>query len=528
MPAPPSSAKASADYGLLRAGSVVGGFTVLVRVLGLLRDIVIANVFGTSAQLDAFLVALRIPNLPRRLFAEGAFLQCFVPVLSEYHARRSLSEVRQLVARVAGSLTAVLLPITLLAMLGAHWLGFLFAPGLAAQAEAGHALVTQMLRITMPYLPLISLVALCAGVFNVYGRFALAAVTPAWFNISLILAALGLAPLLETPVMALAWGVLAAGVMQLLFQMPLMMRLGMLRLPVVAPQDTGVRRIARLMLPVMFGASVTQINLLVSTMLASFLVAGSISWLYYADRLVSLPVGIFAYALAAVLLPRLSHSHAHSDSRTFSVTIDQVLRLSLLLIAPATLAMYMLSVPLVATLFDHGSMRHDDVLAVAAALQALVLTMPGVAAIRVLSPAFFARQDTRTPVRVGIISVLVNLVFSLLLIESLAHVGLALATSIAALTQGGLLLYYLWRRQIWHPHPGWVTFGARLLLACVALACALYWLVPVAGDWLSAGLWQRVLWMGAVVTGGLLLYCLTLILLGYTPQRMLREFRRIL
>ena len=524
----PENGTPEREGSLARAGSLVASMTMVSRVLGLVRDVVIASVFGARPEADAFFVAFKIPNFFRRLFAEGAFSQGFVPVLAEYRTTRSGAEVRRLIGRVAGLLGIVLLVLTVLGVFGADFVISLFAPGFGDEADSGdspgrRALAVEMLRITFPYLLLISLTALCGGVLNTFGRFAVPAFTPVWLNVALIAAALGLAPRLDEPVLALAWGVLIAGILQLMFQFPALARIRMLAVPTIAPRDPGVRQILRLMLPAAFGASVSQINLLVDTLLASFLAAGSISWLYYADRLMELPLGIFAIALATVLLPRLSASHARGDRAAFSLALDQGLRLGLLLTLPAAIALLVLAGPLIATLFHYGAMQQSDVHAAAGALQAYSLGLIGFTGVKILASGFFSRQDTRTPVRIAVIAVVTNVVLNLLLIGPLAHVGLALATSIAALLNAGLLLRGLLLGDHWQRQSGWPAFLARLAAACGGLAAVLLLVSPGIADWLAADIGARALWMAGLIALGVITYFIVLALTGLGPRRLWRD-----
>jgi putative peptidoglycan lipid II flippase len=319
--------------------------------------------------------------------------------------------------------------------------------------------------------------------------------------------------------------VLIAGIVQLLFQFPALARIRMLAVPRVAPGDPGVRRVVRLMLPAAFGASVGQINLLLDTLLASLLTAGSISWLYYADRLMELPLGIFAIALATVLLPRLSGSHASGDRDGFSAALDQGMRLGLLLTLPAATALVVLAEPLVATLFHYGAMGDADVRAAAMALRAYALGLIGFTGVKILAPGFFARQDTRTPVRIALVAMAVNLVLNLALILPLAHVGLALATSVAALVNAALLLRGLLREGVWTLAPGWGAFSARMVAACSVLAGVLLWLAPGSDVWLAAGVFDRVRWISGLVVAGMVLYFGVLAVTGLGPRRLLAMFR---
>ena len=346
--------------GLLRSSAVVGTMTTISRVLGLLRDVVIAAFIGASANADAFFIAFKIPNFLRRLFAEGAFSQAFVPVLADYKKAGSAAAVKALVDRVAGVLGGSLLFITALSMLAAPLVTTIFAPGFVGQPEK-FLLTTEMIRITFPYLFLISMTGFCGAILNSYGRFAVPAFTPVFLNLSLIFAALVAAPWFEEPVFALAWGVLLAGVVQLLFQLPSLYKLDLVPRPIWDSSDEGVRRIVKLMVPALFGVSVSQINLLLDTVLASFLPTGSISWLYYSDRLAELPLGIFGIAIATVILPNLSAHRAAARETSFSATLDWALRWVLLIGVPSALALILLAKPILITLFEYGALNARDV-----------------------------------------------------------------------------------------------------------------------------------------------------------------------
>ncbi|MAB42756.1 MAG: murein biosynthesis integral membrane protein MurJ [Pseudomonadales bacterium] len=505
---------------LLRSGMVVSVMTLLSRVLGMVRDIVVAAYFGSQSEADAFFIAFKIPNFLRRLFAEGAFAQAFVPVLSEYRTKFTLAQVRQLVDRVTGTLGLTLAGITALGVAGAPVLITLFAPGFHDDA-AKLALATDMLRITFPYLFLISLTALCGSILNSYGRFAVPAFTPVLLNVSMIGATLCLTPYFDQPIMALAWGVFIAGVAQLLFQLPFLAQIKLLPVPRPNRKDPGVKRIMTLMIPALFGVSVSQINLLLDTVLASFLQTGSISWLYYADRLSELPLGAFGIAIGTVILPALSRQHAGEDLKAFGRTLDWAVRMVLLVGVPAALALLLLSEPLIATLFHYGAMTDADVGQSAAALRAYAIGVMTFMLIKVLAPGYFARQDTKTPVRIAIICMVANMGLNLLLIWPLQHVGLALATSLSALLNAGLLWWGLRRDGVYHAQPGWPRFALRLVLATAAMAALLIWLVPATPDWLAWG-WQRKAWeMTLLVVGGMLVYLAVLFALGLR----LRELR---
>ncbi len=486
---------------MLRSAATVGVATTSSRVLGYVRDTVIATTFGAGPAADAFFVAFRIPNFLRRLFAEGAFSQAFVPVLSEYRTTRDPADVRDLVAHTLGTLGLVLLGVTLLAVAAAPLLVWLLAPGFGDDPQRS-ALTTTLLRITFWYLPLVSLAAAVGGVLNTFGRYFVPALTPLFLNLAMIGAAVWLAPRLDVPVLALAIGVVIGGLLQLLWQLPALATLGNLARPRVSFSHPGVRRILRLMGPGVFGSSVAQVNLMFDTVVASFLVTGSVSWLYYADRLMEFPLGVLAIAFATVILPRLSRQHASGDGEAFSGTLDWGLRWVLLVGAPAAAALFILAGPLLGTLFGYGAF---DVHSVHMARQALWAFAPGLLAfmaIKVLAPGYYARQDTRSPVRIGVLAMLVNMALTLVLVWPLRHAGLAAATSLAAYLNAILLLRGLLRGGAYRPRPGWGLFASRVALATAAMS-ALLWLGAGPLDaWLALGPGGRVARLGVWVAAG--------------------------
>ena len=499
---PPQTNISPPHRGLMRSGLVVSAMTMLSRVMGLVRDVVVATFLGAGNGSDAFFVAFKIPNFLRRLFAEGAFNQAFVPVLSEYSTQRTKQEIRELLNAVAGSLTAILALITALAMLGAPWLVWVFAPGFGRDPEK-LAMTADMLRLTFPYLLLISLTAFSGSVLNTWNRFAVPAFTPVLLNISLIGAALLLMPLMEEPAMALAWGVLIAGTAQLAFQVPFLLRLGLLPTPWPDFAHEGVRRILKLMAPALFGVSVSQINLLLDTVLASLLAAGSVSWLYYSDRLVELPLGVFGVAIGTIILPALSKRHAERSTEHFSAMLDWAIRVVLLLGVPAALALAVLAEPFLITLFHYGAMTDNDIQMAAMSLRAYAFGLVAFMLIKVLAPGFFARQDTKTPVKVGIVAMIANMLFNLILIWPLAHAGLALATALSAFLNAGLLGYLLYRQNVLVFQPGWRRYAVQLVGGSALMSAVLYSISPDWQVWLDFGLWQRIYWVtGLIVLGG--------------------------
>lgn len=492
--------------------------TLISRLMGFARDILFANLFGVNAATDAFFVAFKIPNFLRRLFAEGAFAHAFVPVLADYKSKGSHAALKLFIDRTAGSLALVLTLLTLIGIIAAPVLIMLFAPGFLWEGNQ-YQLAVQLLQITFPYLLFISLTAFAGGILNAHGKFAIPAFTPVFLNICMIIAAIWLAPLMAEPVTALAWGVFIAGVVQLLFQIPALIRLGLMPTPRLGFKDAGVRRMMGLMLPAIFGVSVVQINLLVDTLFASFLPSGSVSWLYYSDRLVEFPIGIFGVALSTVILPHLAKHHADDDQQAFSQALDWGLKWVLLIGLPATLGLTLLAEPLLSTLFQYNEFGASDVQMAAKSLAAFSLGLLAFILIKVLVPGFTSRHDTRTPVRLGIYSMLCNLVLNLALIAPLAHAGPALATSLAAYLNAGWLLLLLIKQQIYQPIGQWWPFLARVVLANTAMAFFLYYFTE-ADLWLNWNLSQRSLQLALMIGLAMLVYALALVLLGFRPRQL--------
>ena len=509
--------------GLLASTAVVATMTMLSRVLGLVRDVVIARMLGASAGADAFFVALKIPNFLRRLFAEGAFNQAFVPVLSEYRSNGSMAATKLLVDRVAGTLGGTLVLVTLVGVLAAPAIIWVFAPGFGDD-PAKRALTVEMLRLTFPYLFFIALTAFAGGILNSWNRFAVPAFTPVLLNLSLIGCALFLAPHFaeERMAVALAWGVLIAGVVQLLFQLPFLARLNLMPIPRMGWRDPGVRKIMKLMAPALFGASVYQLNSLVNTILASMLETGSVTWLYYTDRLIELPLGIFAVAIGTVILPSLSSKHADASPEAFSRTLDWAIRMVLLIGLPAALALFALAEPLLSTLFQYGEFSAFDVTKTAASLRAYSAGLLAAMLIKVLAPGFYARQDTRTPVRIGVLAMLANMLLGALLVWEWRHVGLASAMALSAWLNAGLLYLGLRRSGVYQPLSGWALQWLRMLLAGAAMVAACYWLSLQTTVWNEAGVWPRVGWLSLIVAAGVAIYLSSLVVLGLRVRHLRR------
>ena len=511
-----SPTKKPNSLSLLRSGVLVSICTFLSRILGLVRDAALASVLGASGSADAFFVAFKIPNFFRRLFAEGAFSQAFVPVLSDYRVKETQAEVRALVAAVTGSLSLVLLCVTALFMLCAPWVVYVFAPGFVDDA-AQAALASELLVITFPYLLFISLTALAGGILNAHGEYAVPAITPIFLNISLIVATLVFARSAAQAEVAVAWGVFFAGLIQLMFQVPFLARLKLLPMPRLGFSHPGVKRILLLIGPALFGVSVGQINLLLDTVLASFLETGSITWLYLSDRLYELPLGIFAIAISTVILPSLSRSFSGGEASRFSETMDWALRVLLLIAVPSSLALFMLAEPLIATIFYRGELTVNDVHKAAQSLQAYSLGLVFMMLIKVLAPGYYARQDTKTPVKIGIIAMVSNMVFNLILVWPLGHVGLALATSLSAALNAFLLWYGLHKSKHHIFTPQWRVILRILVSATLALAACLYGYQQLAWQWTQMSDIHRVANTLLIVVSGVGVYALVAFVAGLRP-----------
>lgn len=548
---------------LLRSTALVSAMTFMSRISGFVRDQVYAITFGASPAMDAFFVAFRIPNFLRRLSAEGSFSLAFVPVLSEYKETRRHAEVKELVDRVTGTLMAALLLLTGIAVLCAPWVIGVFAPGYDCN-PAQHRLASDLLRITFPYLFFISLASLAGGILNSYHRFAVPALSPVLLNIAMIAAALGLAPLFAKPVEGLAWGVLLAGLLQLAVQLPALKRLGLLPRPRCPAGHTGVRKIFKLMVPTLFGSSVAQVNLLFDTIVATFLLSGSVTWLYFTDRLLEFPLGMFGVAIGTVILPHLSSRHASTDKEGFSKGLDWGLRLGLLIGVPACIGLVLTALPLFSTLFQHGAFTARDAEMSALSLRALALGLPAFLLVKVLAPGFYARQDTRTPVKAAVVSLLANVIFTILLLAGLlyltplgeaaraaaagplaatveacrqgissllpanlvgplsrmpgAHASLALASALAGWLNAGQLWWYLRRDGVFHAQPGWRRFAMQLSVAGVAMIVVLVLLLSLWQDWTAWPTFERIWKLVVLIAAAAAAYAGALLATGFRPR----------
>jgi putative peptidoglycan lipid II flippase len=521
---------------LLNALAKVGSMTFISRILGFVRDTLIARVFGAGMLSDAFIVAFKIPNLLRRVSAEGAFSQAFVPILAEYKSQRSFDETKSLINRVATWLGIILVMVTLLGMLAAPFIVSLIAPGFRADPNKMQ-LTVELLRITFPYIFFISLVSMAGGVLNTYNKFGIPAFTPVWLNVSMIAAILFFADHFAEPIKVLAWAVFIGGFLQLLFQIPFLKQIGLLPRfelnPDGANHDKGVSRILKLMGPAVLGVSVAQISLIINTIFASFLVTGSVSWLYYADRLMEFPTGVLGVALGTILLPSLSKAYASSDSGEYSQLLDWGLRLTFILAAPAAVALAVLATPLVTSLFHYGKFTAIDVAMTQQALVAYSFGLLGLILVKILAPGFYARQNIKTPVKIAVFTLVATQLMNLLFVFGLSnlypefgkHAGLALAIGLGACLNAGLLYYHLRKADVYQPQAGWDVFMLKLVIALSVMGVVLYFAMGDISQWLQYSLLKRLIYLTVLVLIGALSYFSSLFLLGFRPRDYMRRVK---
>lgn len=488
--------------------------TFISRILGFLRDIIIARSFGAGMETDAFFVAFRIPNLLRRLFAEGAFSQAFVPILAEYKNTRTPEETRGLIDHITLLLGVTLFIVTVAGIVAAPLIIYASAPGFSADPEKFN-LTVALLRITFPYILFISLVALAGSILNTYGRFNVPAITPALLNVSFIGCALWLAPLLDPPVLALAWAVFIGGVLQLAFQIPFLLRLKLLPHIRFKNPDTGAWRVIKLMGPAVFGVSVGQISLLINTIFASMLITGSVSWLYYADRLMEFPAGLLGVALGTILLPSLARHYNSNSTGEYSRLLDWGLRMTILLTLPAALALALLATPLITTLFHHGAFTDHDVWMTREALIAYSVGLLGLILVKVLAPGFYARQNIKTPVKIAVITLVATQLMNLAFIIPFKHAGLALAIGLGACLNAGLLYYKLRSHEIYQPQPGWSIFILKIFTALTLMGVVLWFATGSDASWLADSTMARAGRLSWIIMAGASSYFAALWLLGF-------------
>lgn len=525
-PEKPSPEKPTGPKSLLRSSLLTGSMTMLSRVLGLIRDIVLASVLGAGGAMDAFAIAQKIPNFFRRLFAEGAFSQAFIPVLSEYREKGTHAAVKELVDKVAGCLGSILLLVTVAGVLGAVGFAYVFGYGYADEPEK-FSLLTDLVRITFPYLMLISLTGFAGAILNSYDRFAIPAVTPVFLNVFMIAAALLVADFFPNPAYALAWSIVVAGIFSLLFQLPFLRQIHLLPSPKLDWSHPGVKRILVLMAPALFGVSVSQLNLLLDSVIATMLGDGAVSWLFYSDRLVELPLGVFGVAIATVIMPGLSRLSATQSGEKFSQMLDWAIRFVVLIALPATLALIILAEPILYTLFYHGEMKQSDILMSSYSLKAYALGLFAFMLIKVLVPGYFARQDMKSPVRIGIIAIIANIlmkplvVIPLVILWGLGHVGLAFTTAMAAYVNAYLLYRGLRKSEVYNPASNWPKLWLRYGAANLALVAVLAGFLVLWNIWPEWSALERILRLAVICAAGFAVYLLMLFAVGVR----LRDFK---
>ncbi len=525
---------------MLRGLLSFSSMTMISRVLGLVRDQAISITFGANATTDAFWVAFRVPNFLRRLFAEGSFATAFVPVFTEVKETRPHADLRELMARVSGTLGGVLLVLTALGLIFTPQIAWLFADADAAD-PIKYGLLVDLLRLTFPFLLFVSLTALAGGALNSFQKFAMPALTPVILNLCMIAGALWLAPRLEVPILALGWAVLVAGVLQLLFQLPSLKGINLLTLPRWGWNHPDVRKVLTLMVPTLFGSSVAQINLMLDTVIAARLSDGSQSWLSLADRFLELPLGVFGVALGTVILPALARHHVKTDGEGFSNALDWGLRMTLLIAVPSMLGLLLLAQPLIATLFQYREFTDFDTRMTALSVYGLSFGLPAFALLKVVLPAFYSRQDTRTPVRAGVAALVANMVFNFVLLAVLyqvmvpealkaqgvmaalaaqpgLHLALGIASALSSYLNLALLWYWLGRTGVYQRRPGWGGYVLRLVVACAAMSAVLLGLLHWLPGFGGMDKWQRIGSLALLVGGGGLTYLLAMLAMGFRPR----------
>ncbi|PHI30863.1 murein biosynthesis integral membrane protein MurJ [Budvicia aquatica] len=507
---------------LLRSLAAVSSMTMVSRILGFARDAIVARAFGAGMATDAFFVAFKLPNLLRRIFAEGAFSQAFVPILAEYKTKQGEEATKIFISYVSGLLTLVLAVVTLIGIIASPWIIWITAPGFTNNPDK-FELTSQLLRITFPYILLISLASLSGAILNTWNRFSVPAFAPTLLNISMIGFALFAAPYFNPPIIAMAWAVVVGGILQLLYQLPHLKKIGMLVLPRVNVRDSGVWRVLRQMGPAILGVSVSQISLIINTIFASFLQSGSVSWMYYADRLMELPSGVLGVALGTILLPSLAKSFSSGNAQEYSNLMDWGLRLCFLLALPCSVALGVLSEPLIKSLFQYGEFTAHDSLMTQRALIAYSVGLMGLILVKVLAPGFYSRQDIKTPVRIAIFTLFATQMMNLAFIGPFKHAGLALSIGIAACLNAGLLYWQLHKRKYFQPKAGWAVFMFKLVVALLVMTAALIGMMWVMPDWDSGSMLFRIMRLLAVVVVGVVAYFGTLGVLGFRPRDFARK-----
>ncbi|WP_392566712.1 murein biosynthesis integral membrane protein MurJ [Utexia brackfieldae] len=507
---------------LLKSLAAVSSMTLFSRVLGFVRDAIVARFFGAGMATDAFFVAFKLPNLLRRIFAEGAFSQAFVPILAEYKSQQGEEASKIFISYIAGLLTLILALVTIVGIIAAPIVIMITAPGFTQPMEK-FELSVLMLRITFPYIFLISLASLVGAILNTWNRFSVPAFAPTFLNISMIGFTLFASPYFHPPILALAASILVGGVLQILYQLPYLKNIGMLVLPRINLKDSGVWRVLKQMGPAILGVSVGQISLIINTIFASFLISGSISWMYYADRLMEFPAGVLGAALGTILLPSMSRAFARSDFDEYSQLLDWGLRLCFLLALPAAVALGIIAKPLIATLFEYGKFTATDTAMTQQALVAYSVGLLGLILVKVLAPAFYSRQDIKTPVRIAIATLILTQVMNLLFIVPLKHAGLSLSIGIAACFNAGLLFWMLRRKQLYRPQPGWSAFLGKVIFSVLMMALVLWLMLMWLPDWSAGGMLSRLGRLCLLIIAGVTAYFGALVLLGFKLRHFVKR-----
>ncbi|MEE9351118.1 MAG: murein biosynthesis integral membrane protein MurJ [Thiotrichaceae bacterium] len=512
---------------LLRSSAAISGMTMISRVLGLVRDMVLFHLFPVGGATDAFLAANKIPNLLRRFVAEGAFSLAFVPVLSEYKETKSKEALHDLLDHVATTLALVLLIISVIGVIAAPILMMIFAPGFQTEPDARPELAASLLRITFPYIFFISLSALASSILNTWGRFAIPAFTPVLLNVVMILSMVYAAPYFDEPITAVAWGVFIGGIAQLLFQIPALYRLGMIPKFRYKRGHKGVKKVMKLMAPALFGSSVAQINLLLNTIIASLLGEGYISWLYSSDRFVEFPLALFGVALGVVILPKLSKDYANTNAESFKAMMNWAIRLAILVAIPAAVGLVILAKPILVTVIYNTTAWHDVEMA-SLSLITYSFGLPAFILVKVLAPGFYSRQDTKTPVKIGIMSVFANIILSAVIVYPWyklgyigPHAGLALAVALAGYINAGALYYTLHKQQVLSMEKGYLGYLMKIVVASILMAFTLIYLIPANEWWQSALIWPRIGALLGLIMSAVIVYLSVLMLLGVNLRKMM-------
>ncbi|MDT9587318.1 MAG: murein biosynthesis integral membrane protein MurJ [Candidatus Arsenophonus melophagi] len=502
---------------LLKSLVAISSMTIFSRILGFIRDAIIARYFGAASETDAFFVAFRLPNLLRRIFAEGAFSQSFVPILVGYKNQQNNEATRTFIAYVSGFLTLILAIVTLAGILAAPWIIYITAPGFISTPDK-FDLTIRLLQITFPYIFLISLVSFCGAILNSWNFFSVPAFVPTLLNISMIMSVLLLAPYCKPPVIALAWGVFVGGILQLLYQLPFLKKIGMLVLPRLSLYNRGLWRVMRLMCPAILGVSVSQISLILNTIFASFLQSGSVSWMYYADRLMELPAGVLGAALGTILLPSLAKSFSTSDHQEYQRIMDWGLRICFLLSLPCAIVLAMLAQPVTVSLFQYGNFTAYDTVMTQRALIAYCFGLIGLIVVKVLVPGFYSRQNIKTPVKIAIITLFLTQLMNLAFIGPFKHTGLALSIGLAACFHALMLYWQLRRQEIFVPLSGWGKFFLKLIAALIVMVTILLMLLNVMPPWDQGNMLMRMIRLLFMIFICAISYFTTLFVFGFRLQ----------